>query len=149
SYTVTGADVGDTERRRAQDESIVPVEEGESLTERQALMAVLLPSANNVAVMLARWTLGSEDAFVAQMNHVAHQLDMDDTTYTDPSGFEGTTISTASDQLKLAEAAAKQPVLSDMMMTRSYDIPVAGTVRNTDTLLGTRGFVGMKTGSTD
>jgi len=31
----------------------------------------------------------------------------------------------------------------------SFDLPVAGTVHNTDKLLGTDGFVGIKTGSDD
>ena len=35
------------------------------------------------------------------------------------------------------------------MATRSYRLPVEGEVRNTDTLLGQHGFVGMKTGSDD
>jgi D-alanyl-D-alanine carboxypeptidase (penicillin-binding protein 5/6) len=36
-----------------------------------------------------------------------------------------------------------------MMATRSYSLPVAGVVTNTNTLLGQDGFVGMKTGSDD
>jgi D-alanyl-D-alanine carboxypeptidase (penicillin-binding protein 5/6) len=36
-----------------------------------------------------------------------------------------------------------------MMATRSYSLPVAGEVTNTNTLLGHDGFVGMKTGSDD
>jgi D-alanyl-D-alanine carboxypeptidase (penicillin-binding protein 5/6) len=149
TYTVSAADAADTERRRAEDQSIVTVNEGEILTERQALMALLLPSANNVAAMLAHWVSGTQQRFVAEMNRVARNLDMDDTTYTDPSGFDDATVSTATDQLKLAEVAAKQSVLSAMMMTRAYAVPVAGTVHNTDTLLGRGGFVGMKTGSDD
>jgi D-alanyl-D-alanine carboxypeptidase (penicillin-binding protein 5/6) len=31
----------------------------------------------------------------------------------------------------------------------SYPLPVGGTVHNTDTLLGSHGFVGIKTGSDD
>jgi len=46
---VTDADVEDTDRRAGQDESVVEVAAGETLTERQALAALLLPSANNVA----------------------------------------------------------------------------------------------------
>jgi D-alanyl-D-alanine carboxypeptidase (penicillin-binding protein 5/6) len=39
--------------------------------------------------------------------------------------------------------------LADMMATRSYSLPVAGEITNTNTLLGQDGFVGMKTGSDD
>jgi D-alanyl-D-alanine carboxypeptidase (penicillin-binding protein 5/6) len=147
SLTVSAADVADTARRRSQDQSLVPVAAGERLTERQALMALLLPSANNVAIMLARRVAGTVRAFVARMNDTAKRLGMRQTTYTDPSGFDPRTVSTATDQLILAETVATDPVLSAMMATRSYRLPVAGTVHNTNQLLGTDGFVGMKTGS--
>jgi serine-type D-Ala-D-Ala carboxypeptidase (penicillin-binding protein 5/6) len=148
-HKVTDADILDTERRRHNDESVVGLTSGQSLSERQALMAILLPSANNVAMLLARWISGSIATFVALMNRTARSLHMTDTTYTDPSGLDATTVSTAADQLVLAEVVAKLPVLYEVMQTRSYELPYAGTIRNTDTLLGKGGFVGMKTGSDD
>ena len=56
---------------------------GEQLTERQALQALLLPSANNIAAVLARWAAGSADRFVARMNATARSLGMTHTRYTD------------------------------------------------------------------
>ena len=53
TITLTDADVADTDRRRRQQESIVPIAAGEQLTERQALHALLLPSANNIAAVLS------------------------------------------------------------------------------------------------
>jgi serine-type D-Ala-D-Ala carboxypeptidase (penicillin-binding protein 5/6) len=147
--TVTDDDVADTDRRAAQDESIVRVAAGETLTERQALAALLLPSANNVAAMLARAADGSEAAFVARMNDTAHALGMRHTNYTDPSGFDEGTRSTAADQLVLAQHAMRLPEFAALVALRSYELPVAGTVHNTDTLLGHDGFVGIKTGSDD
>jgi D-alanyl-D-alanine carboxypeptidase len=47
----------------------------ETLTERQALEALLLPSADNMAWILARWDAGTQDAFVARMNATARRLD--------------------------------------------------------------------------
>jgi D-alanyl-D-alanine carboxypeptidase (penicillin-binding protein 5/6) len=149
SLLVSGADVADTERRRARDESVLTVRAGEQLTERQALMAVLLPSANNLAVMITRYSSESVPDFVAKMNRTAHALGMRDTTYTDPSGYDPGTVSTAADQLTLAQVAAGTPTLARMMATRSYPLPLVGTVYNTDSLLGHDGFVGMKTGSDD
>src|SRR5262249_54057992 len=90
---------------------------------------------------------GSVDAFVAEMNRTARALGMAHTTYTDPSGYDDGTVSTARDQLRLARVAAEDETLAAIMATRSYWLPVAGEVRNTDTLLGSDGFVGMKTGS--
>ena len=149
TVTVTHDDVADTERRAGRDESIVPVAVGETLTKRQALTAILLPSANNVAVMLARAVAGSQRAFVARMNDMAHVLGMRHTIYTDPSGFEESTRSTADDQLILAQRAMQLPELAELVALRSAELPVAGTVHNTDTLLGKDGFVGIKTGSDD
>jgi D-alanyl-D-alanine carboxypeptidase (penicillin-binding protein 5/6) len=125
------------------------VRAGEQLTERQALMAVLLPSANNLAVMITRYSSESVPDFVAKMNRTARALGMRDTTYTDPSGYDPGTVSTAADQLTLAQVAAGTPTLARMMATRSYPLPLVGTVYNTDSLLGHDGFVGMKTGSDD
>ena len=122
---------------------------GETLTERQALIAMLLPSANNVAAMLARASRARQDAFVARMNDMAHALGMRHTIYTDPSGFDEGTRSTADDQLILAQRACGRHEFSALCGPRSAELPVAGTVRNTDSLLGKDGFVGIKTGSDD
>jgi D-alanyl-D-alanine carboxypeptidase (penicillin-binding protein 5/6) len=146
-FAVSQSDVEDTEARRRDGQSVVTVSAGEQLTERDALMAILLPSANNVSVLVARQVSGSVDAFVAEMNRTARALKMSHTTYTDPSGYDDGTVSTARDQLRLARVVAEDETLAAMMATRSYWLPVAGVVRNTNTLLGHDGFVGMKTGS--
>jgi D-alanyl-D-alanine carboxypeptidase (penicillin-binding protein 5/6) len=145
---VVGQDhVVDTETRRREGQSVVDVRAGERLTERDALMAILLPSANNIAVLVARQVAGSVASFVVEMNHTAHALGMSHTTYTDPSGYDDGTVSTALDQLRLAQVVAKDETLAAMMAARSYWLPVAGEVTNTNKLLGQDGFVGMKTGS--
>lgn len=147
TITLTDADVADTDRRRRQQESIVSIAAGEQLTERQALQALLLPSANNIAAVLARWDAGSVDRFVAQMNATARSLGMNDTRYTDPSGYDDATVSTAADQLRIVDRAMRVPVFADIVATPRVTLPVAGTVRNTNALLGHQGFVGVKTGS--
>jgi D-alanyl-D-alanine carboxypeptidase (penicillin-binding protein 5/6) len=147
TITLIAADVDDTDRRRGQDESVVPVAAGEVLTERQALQALLLPSANNIAAVLARWDAGSEDRFVARMNATARSLGMTHTRYTDPSGYDEGTVSTAADQVRIVNRAMQLAVFAQIVATPSATLPVAGTVYNTDRLLGHRGFVGVKTGS--
>ena len=147
TITLTDADVADTEHRRGQHESVVSIAVGEQLTERQALQALLLPSANNIAAVLARWDAGSADRFVARMNAAARSLGMTHTRYTDPSGFDDATVSTAADQVRLVDRAMRLPVFASIVATPSATLPVAGTVHNTNTLLGRDGFVGVKTGS--
>ena len=148
TITLTNADVADTDRRSGQQESVVSIAAGEQLTERQALQALLLPSANNIAAVLARWDAGSVDRFVARMNAAARSLGMTHTRYTDPSGYDDATVSTAADQVRVVDRAMRLPAFASIVATPSATLPVAGTVHNTNTLLGHNGFVGVKTGST-
>jgi D-alanyl-D-alanine carboxypeptidase (penicillin-binding protein 5/6) len=148
TITLTDADVADTDRRRGQAESVVSISAGERLTELQALQALLLPSANNIAAVLARWDAGSTDRFVARMNATARSLGMSHTRYTDPSGYDDATVSTAADQVRVVDRAMRLPVFASIVGTPSATLPFAGTVHNTNTLLGHNGFVGVKTGST-
>jgi serine-type D-Ala-D-Ala carboxypeptidase (penicillin-binding protein 5/6) len=147
TISLTDADVADTDRRGRQRESVVPIVAGEELTERQALQALLLPSANNIAAVLARWDSGSAARFVEHMNVTARSLGMTRTRYTDPSGYDDATVSTAADQLRIVERAMGLPMFANIVATASATLPVAGTVHNTNTLLGHNGFVGVKTGS--
>lgn len=145
--TLTDEDVADTARRRAREESVVTVAAGEQMTELQALEALLLPSANNIAVVLARWDAEAVDRFVDQMNVTSQSMGMTHTYYTDPSGYDDGTVSTAADQLRIVEQAMQLPVFAGIVATSSVTLPVAGTVHNTDALLGKHGFIGVKTGS--
>jgi D-alanyl-D-alanine carboxypeptidase (penicillin-binding protein 5/6) len=147
TITLTEAEVADTEHRQRQQESVVSITAGEQLTEREALQALLLPSANNIAAVLARWDAGSQERFVARMNATARSLRMTQTRYTDPSGYDDATVSTAADQLRIVDRAMRLPVFANIVATPSATLPVAGTVHNTNALLGYDGFVGVKTGS--
>jgi D-alanyl-D-alanine carboxypeptidase (penicillin-binding protein 5/6) len=129
-------------------DSLVPVVAGEIITERQALEALLLPSADNMAWILARWDVGSQAAFVARMNATARSLGMTGTSYTDPAGLDSSTTSTAADQVRLGMAAMQVPALAAIAAQPAAVVPVAGVVRNYNTLLGQDGIVGLKTGST-
>ncbi|WP_371750477.1 D-alanyl-D-alanine carboxypeptidase family protein [Streptomyces sp. NBC_01283] len=129
-------------------ESTVRLTAGQRLSQHELLELTLLPSANNVARLLARWDAGSEKAFVEKMNRAAAELAMTDTTYTGASGIESTTRSTAGDQLKLARQAMKQPVLRTVVAMRSAKVSgLRGEVTNTNRLLDKPGVIGLKTGS--
>jgi D-alanyl-D-alanine carboxypeptidase (penicillin-binding protein 5/6) len=128
-------------------DSLVPVTAGERVSERQALEALLLPSADNMAWILARWDAGSQAGFVARMNTTARALGLTATRYTDPSGLAASTLSSAADQVVLGTAAMHQPALAAIAAMRSAVIPLAGRVRNLNTQLGQGGIAGLKTGS--
>ncbi|MGW9172951.1 serine hydrolase [Streptomyces decoyicus] len=132
------------------DESRVPLKKDQQFTQFQMMQMLMIPSGNNVARQLARWDSGSEAAFVKKMNAAAKKLGMTKTTYTDPSGLEKSTVSTAVDQLKLAEQVVKNDVFRQVVSTENVQIqglPVR--LFNNNKLLTTMaGKVrGIKTGS--
>ena len=128
--------------------SVLKVEQGEVLTERQLLQGLLLPSGDNIADLLGRWVSGSDAGFVTKMNATAKTLGMTVTTYADASGVNPTTVSNAVDQVKLAQAAMEDPVFREIVAMPQATLPVAGTVYNVNGRLGKHGVVGIKTGST-
>jgi serine-type D-Ala-D-Ala carboxypeptidase (penicillin-binding protein 5/6) len=148
SLTITAAQANDSTAAAARSESTVPVKAGAVFTERQALQALLLPSANNMARILGQWDAGSTDAFVAKMNATAEALGMTGSHYTDPAGFDPGTKSTAVDQVILGRKAIQLPAFAEIVAEPRATIPVAGQVANTNDLLGQNGIVGIKTGST-
>ena len=147
SVTITAADAAEEEQREALGESTLKVRVGERLSERQLLQALMLPSANNIAALLARYDAGGIAQFVGRMNATARALGMVSSTYTDPSGFNDETVSTAGDQLKLARAAMRIPAFADIVDEPSIVLPVVGRVANYNGLVGEDGYVGVKTGS--
>ncbi|MER6707229.1 D-alanyl-D-alanine carboxypeptidase [Streptomyces fumanus] len=147
--TVDAAAQKHYETGKAENESVVKVTEGQRITEYEALQAVMLPSANNIAKLLARWDSGSgsEDAFVDKMNKTAEELGMKNTTYTDPSGLDKTTVSTAEDLVKLGRAAMENPVFKEISRQPSY-VDLNGDQQNNFFGLVPTVAIGIKTGTT-
>jgi D-alanyl-D-alanine carboxypeptidase (penicillin-binding protein 5/6) len=142
-FTITVTDA--QAQAEAQDQSVVAVRAGEQLTERQLLEALLIPSGNNIARMLATGVAGSETRLIAEMNAEARSLGMDHTLYTDPSGFDPSTVSTAADQQRAFERAIRFPFFRQIVSMPSVTLPVAGTLTNYNPLIA-EGYAG-KTGS--
>jgi D-alanyl-D-alanine carboxypeptidase (penicillin-binding protein 5/6) len=145
TITVTAAQARAAAQATAQDESFVAVRAGEQLSERQLLQALLIPSGNNIARVLAGLVAGSEASFLAQMNAEARALGMDHTNYTDPSGFDPGTVSTAADQLRVLRRAMGFAAFRQIVSMASVTLPVAGRVTNFNPLID-EGYAG-KTGS--
>ncbi|MGC4968454.1 serine hydrolase [Streptomyces globisporus] len=130
------------------DESTAPLTKGQEFTQRQMLQLLMIPSGNNAARLLARWDAGSEDKFIEKMNDAAKDLGMTASTYTDPSGLEKTTVSTAADQLKLAQAVMRNEVFRKIVDMPQAEIEgIATKIYNNNTLLLEPGVSGIKTGS--
>jgi len=145
--TITADQKAEDESRNA-DESVAPLTNGQKLTQRQMLQLLMIPSGNNAARLLARWDAGSEDAFIDKMNDAAKELGMSGSTYTDPSGLKKTTVSTATDQLKLAQAVMRNDVFRKIVDMPEIEIKgIDGKIYNNNTLLLESGVSGIKTGS--
>lgn len=146
TLTITPAEVTSYQQEHAAQDSVVAVTAGERLSERQALEAALIPSADNVINILARWDAGTMTAFVAKMNAEASRLGLTATHYADASGVNPATVSTAADQLRLAQLAMANPVIAQIVSMPQVVLPVAGLQYNVNGDLGKGGIVGVKTG---
>ncbi|MCX5377820.1 D-alanyl-D-alanine carboxypeptidase [Streptomyces sp. NBC_00091] len=124
------------------------VKEGDKISEYDAIAALMIPSANNIARLLARWDSGSQEAFVKKMNDTAKQLGMTNTTYTDPSGLDATTVSTAEDQVKLGLKIVEIPALVDITRMPSWTDPSGKAWPNWNRLVPFNDSLGIKTGTT-
>jgi D-alanyl-D-alanine carboxypeptidase (penicillin-binding protein 5/6) len=145
TLTVTPAEVRTEKQDAKHDESVVAIRAGEQLDERELLEALLIPSGDNIARMLAEYEAGSVSSFVTKMNLTARALGMHETRYTDPSGYEPTTVSDANDQLRVFERAMRFAAFRQIVSMPTVALPVAGTVRNYDPVIA-EGYEG-KTGS--
>ncbi|WP_326792444.1 D-alanyl-D-alanine carboxypeptidase [Streptomyces sp. NBC_00841] len=148
SITVDAKAESDGKLDSAGESTLNTVKAGDKLTEQQALSAIMIPSANNIARLLARWDAGSEQAFVKKMNDTAKSLGMKNTTYTDPSGLKETTVSSAEDQVKLGQKLVEIPALMAITQLPSWTDPSGKNWRNYNTLVPYNGALGIKTGST-
>ena len=145
----TGADVDIYWDMVAQNGSVAPVAAGSTLTLRESLEAMLLPSGNNYAISIANWAFGSEGALVERANAWLAEHGLAATHVVDASGLSLDNVSTAADLVRLGELALTDPVLAEIVATPAVDIPELGQLKNSNKLLGAHGVDGIKTGTTD
>ncbi len=135
-------------------ESQIGLRPGERMSVRDLLRATLLPSANDAAAAIAVGTMGSTQAFVAEMNRRAAALGLRDTHYTTPVGLDDPgNYSSARDLAKLAVRLRAYE-----FFRRTTDLPRATlrsgsrkrTVINRNTLVrNVEAVNGVKTGHTN
>jgi D-alanyl-D-alanine carboxypeptidase (penicillin-binding protein 5/6) len=148
ALAVSAADVAEYQQAQADGESVVPVQAGEQLSEYQALQALLIPSGNNVAQLVARWASGSIEAHVQRMNSRAADLKLRQTHFADVSGISDKTVSVPADLIRLGETAMENPVLAEIVGQPQATLPgLPGPAINVNYSLGKEGIVGVKTGN--
>ncbi|MEO6533325.1 MAG: D-alanyl-D-alanine carboxypeptidase [Pseudolysinimonas sp.] len=145
--TMTSADVALYHRYLAAHGEVATVKSGFVFTEHELLELALIHSANNYATSLALWAFGSMDAYLnAARTWIAAQK-LSSITITDPTGLDPTDVANTSDLLQLGKLALANPVLAPIVATTSVTIHDVGTLTNTNTLLGSYGIEGIKTGT--
>ena len=96
----------------------------EVFTVEQCLYAIMLASANDVALQLAEHIGGSVDGFVQMMNARATELGCTNTVFTNPTGLpDENQHTTAHDMALIMKAAADNESFQTIASTASYTIP--------------------------
>ncbi|WP_028245587.1 D-alanyl-D-alanine carboxypeptidase family protein [Pseudoclavibacter soli] len=145
--TLTEAD----EQLRAQYESeggaTQPVPVGQSLTEREIIELVLVPSSNNYATTLARWAFGDDATFLAESAAWLDANGLSGAVQVDPNGLGDGNVATPEQIVHLADLALDNEVVREVVSMTSATIEGVGTVESHNSLLGVDGVDGVKTGT--
>lgn len=136
--------------------SRVGLTKGEDLTFRSLLYGMLLPSGNDAAYTLAENYPGGVDGFVSAMDKEARELNLQNTHFDNPAGFDSPeNFSSAKDLSLITEEALKDTTLSRIFATKqtnivSIDKRYSYQLSNLNRLLSqVKGVLGVKTGSTE
>jgi D-alanyl-D-alanine carboxypeptidase len=145
--------VTSTDARDMAGSSLMGIIPGLSLTTRDLLYGLMLPSGNDAAIELARAVSGSESAFVAGMNTRASQMGIKDTHFENPHGLdEPGHLSSAYDLAVIAREAMHNASFRDLAAAAWYDVPSApgwGFANGNSLLASYPGADGVKIGWTD
>ncbi len=132
----------------AQPPSKIGLPVGGEMTVELGLKALIVKSANDVAVMLAEKIAGSEAAFVERMNETAKRLGMSRTKFLNANGLPNPEqVTTARDMARLGQALLKEfPQYSYLYSLTSFQIGKQEIATHNEILRMYDGANGMKTG---
>lgn len=147
SITMTSTDVGLYSRYLSMGGQVTAVRAGWTFTQLEMMQLALVHSANNYAASLANWAYGSTDAYLAAAKSWVAVHKLSSMTITDPTGIDPRNAASSADLVMLGKLALANPVLASIVGTKTVTIPNVGSVTNTNTLLGTSGIDGIKTGT--
>ncbi len=130
--------------------------QGDTVTVQSLLYGLLITSGNDAAYALADSCSSGINQFVLQMNKLVKRLGMIDTHLTNPAGFDqSANYTTAEDLAKLARAAVANPLIAQIVATKSSVVTDARGIKpyyleNINKLLWeVNGIEGVKTGQTE
>ncbi len=136
---------------------------GEELSIKDLLYALMIPSANDAAYVLAEHISGSVEAFSTMMNDKARELGCTGTHFVNPNGIhENSHYSTAYDLYLIGAYCMKNETFREIVATTEYTLPATEKYPNSDRILETtnqllntnsrnyyyKNAIGIKTGYT-
>ncbi len=127
---------------------------GETLTIRDLLYALLLQSANDAAVAIARNVAGSIENFATMMNARCKDFGLKNTHFANPHGLDDPAHYTTARELScIAAVALENPTFKEIVSTKKHSIPgkdggVRVLVNHNKLLRMYEGAIGVKTGFT-
>lgn len=148
-YAFTSSDNADYWSYRARGESALDVPVGGTLSEYQMLQGMLIGSANNYADRLTSTLWPTDEVFARAANSWLDLHGVPGITIADPSGIDSGNVASPAALIPLAERALANPVIAEIVATAAVELPGAGYVENTNSLLADPGVVGLKTGTLD
>lgn len=122
---------------------------GETVTVEELLQGLLIPSGNDASMALARHAAGNVDRFIQRMNARAEGLNLQQTHFANPHGFDAPNqITSATELLTLTRELLKYKKFREIVAT-SETVVAGHSLHNTNKLLRTfSGADGIKTGTT-
>ncbi len=131
--------------------SKIGVRRGEKIKVSDAVMALIVKSANDCAVVLAEGLGYSEENFAKTMTQVAHELGMENTTFYNASGLPNKKQKTTARDMALLGAALYHhfPQYYKLFATKKFTYQGRTVYTHNHLLKKFEGADGMKTGFTN
>ncbi len=138
------------------DGSLMGLADGDRVSVLNLLKGLLITSGNDAAFALSQNCADSYNSFIDKMNKKAQDLQMFNSHFVNPAGYDNDLqYSTAADLAKLARVATANPIIADIVKTKSTVVTDQSGLKtyylqNINKLLGiVDGVDGVKTGETD
>lgn len=109
------------------------IKEGEELTIEQLLNVLLIPSANDAAIVIAEHISGSVSKFSDLMNEKAKEIGCKNTHFVNPNGIHNKNhVSTAYDLALIGKYAMKNDTFRRIVKKTQYTLPATNKYSKTD-----------------
>lgn len=154
--TITYTESGKTQPEYSLNINMHNMPVGETMTAENAMDALLLYSANDMAFVIGDNVAGSVDKFLDMMNEKAKNIGLKNTHFTTPNGVDNNTTehyTTPYELAKIGIEAFKNPWVRETMAKKTSRFETYNGIvldlENRNKLVGEDGCIGGKTGYTD